>query len=183
MDKEHKDPNGEICKGKKEPQHPKCWHCDTCPYVECDEELQLLFGNMNQPKCICPEIERTKHFVHLTDCPNYQPPSENWKNLEKQVEMIGDNLLGVASGQSINMQRPLINGLKSIVEDLLSKIKSQLIKEYDKKYNALAEDKVRGEREALRDKIEKFENSDLVDKKEVWIKKSEILKLLEQNNE
>ena len=36
--KEHKDPNGEICKGKKEPQHPKCWHCDTCPYVVCAGE-------------------------------------------------------------------------------------------------------------------------------------------------
>ena len=36
--KEHKDPNGETCRGKKESQYPKCWHCDTCPYVECAEE-------------------------------------------------------------------------------------------------------------------------------------------------
>lgn len=35
---EHKDPSGEICKGNKDPYHAKCWHCDTCPYVECAED-------------------------------------------------------------------------------------------------------------------------------------------------
>jgi len=34
---EHKDPNGEICEGKKDEQHPNCWHCDICPFAECDE--------------------------------------------------------------------------------------------------------------------------------------------------
>lgn len=33
----HKDPNGEICEGKKDPQFKHCWHCDICPYAECSE--------------------------------------------------------------------------------------------------------------------------------------------------
>ena len=31
----HKDPNGEICKGKKDLSFETCWHCDTCPLTEC----------------------------------------------------------------------------------------------------------------------------------------------------
>lgn len=27
------------CGGKKDPQHPKCWHCIDCPYTKCADEV------------------------------------------------------------------------------------------------------------------------------------------------
>ena len=48
MNKEHKDPNGKTCKGKKDPQHPKCWHCDTCPYAKCVEDPQSPSENWEE---------------------------------------------------------------------------------------------------------------------------------------
>ena len=132
---------------------------------------------MNQPKCICPEIERTKHFVHLTDCPNYQPTSEDWeRRLRKTGWFPHLETLGKRSLEEF------LGCIQNFIDEALSTQKSKLIRDYDKKYNQLCEDKVREERERLIGEIRKWKRSGSVGGQYVNYSDAldDVLKLLEQ---
>jgi len=176
MNKEHKDPNGKTCKGKKDPQHPKCWHCDTCPYAKCVEDPQSPSENWEEKTGRLIAEARIEEGIA-----EYSPqPSEDWeRRLRKTGWFPHLETLGKRSLEEF------LGCIQNFIDEALSTQKSKLIRDYDKKYNQLCEDKVREERERLIGEIRKWKRSGSVGGQYVNYSDAldDVLKLLEQNNE
>ena len=82
-----------------------------------------------------------------------------------------------------------LHGLEESQDEILSTQKSQLIREYDKKYNQLCEDKVREERERLMERVKKeirglkAENAEKNPKLQHNSTLDQVLKLLNEDKE
>src|SRR3990167_10789876 len=104
------------------------------------------FPQGKEKKCICDKqglsADARREIGHFKDCPNCQPPSENWKEeLRQEFLKICDEKLICKAKFTITRDvvlrdlEPIADWWLSKLEQALSTQKSQLIREYDKKNN------------------------------------------------
>jgi len=123
--------------------------CDKpayCCYSYCLNHLTIKTKHYCSHGCKEPNAKCGYCLIQIIREP--QPTSERWEGWKVLFREFYDN--NENGGSSRWRVAPIV--IETYIEQVLEKAlftqKSQLIKEYDKKYNALVEDKVREERES-----------------------------------